>query len=379
MLLTLLCAAGSADADFVRHAYISSRMESVDVDNGAMLAVYEQMYAGEKPMYEDKRRIADGVKLSEVAKSGSITTFQRTMSPIAERLSVLMSQMLPASGVRAPRPPEVQSQHSPYPSLCHFWLQAFGTDRSSQPHPTPVIIAGHSRFLRELLFAFLSNKLTFASEKKFWPHWSARALHSTISHECAALATDELRLSNTGVVSFDLQVRTHTPSRPRRHLARCSPPTLRDGSQICMNSKEWGVGADGTPHCDLPTITMRNCVLGAGSTVVPRTPGSAPLSILLLRAWAGLSWAWVVGGVLAAVVLVQLILVTRAVGRKKAAAGATPVQTTAAPAKGGASPARRAPTAGKASKSPSPASKRAASPVAKRSTSPATRGSKKTK
>ena len=126
--------------------------------------------------------------------------------------------------------------------------------------------------------------INLVTTKKAWPHWSLRAHAPTMSKECAALASDDSRLSNTGVVSFDLQV--------------------------CLNYV--GVADDGEPRCELPTLTMRNCVLGAGSTVVPRKPGAKASS------W-GILWmaAWLVGLVLVLVALAQAVLVGHAVQKKK--------------------------------------------------------------
>ena len=134
---TLDATLGSEAGDYVRAAYTSSRLASQDVDKSARLVVYEQLHeADQTPMYNDTRRIPDDVKLSSLLE---ISDFQlkAAASPIAERLSVLMQQLLPASGIA--------TSEGVLPSS------------GDVPSTTPIVIAGHSRFLREMLFAFSAN------------------------------------------------------------------------------------------------------------------------------------------------------------------------------------------------------------------------------
>lgn len=100
-----------------------------------------------------------------------------------------------------------------------------------------IIIGGHSRFLRELLFLFRSKQqitCRFQREGDALPtilEWA-----SSNSRECLALSFEEWKLSNTGAVTFDLEL--------------CMPPT-----------------------CGATILTLKGCKLDAGGRVYPRNGG----------------------------------------------------------------------------------------------------------
>jgi len=238
----LAAAAGADELAYVRETYLTSAIESAFRDGltseRPRMEVYEQTKLG-VPEYNCDRRVADGVSLKQVTTMAR-SAWERAMNPITERAAVLMLRVLEDSGT--------------FPS-------------NGDVTPPPVVITAHSRLLRELLFLSKSNMVSLMTpvKKMGWPRWDFRGDASTWSHDCAALlASDEWRLSNTGVVSFDVEV--------------------------CVNSKEWGTLEDGeTLRCDRPTITLKNCVLGPGSKMVPRKDeAGTPLWMYLA---IGSSWA----------------------------------------------------------------------------------------
>ena len=246
-------AASASDAAFVRGAYRGAQFESAAAVSGshlALLALYEQA-AVDASTYHDERRLPDALKLRELSAL-PVDAFEKTARPLTDRLSTLLHKMLPATG-------------------------AFPSDPEAEILPRPVVIAGHSRLLRELLYFFNVNRARAMAPRRVaeWHDWSLRS--DGLSADCAALATDEMRLSNTGVVSFDLQV--------------------------CVPSERG--------QCDEPTVTMSNCVLGAGSKVIPRTPPRAA------EPQRALGWMGVGGVLLVLLLLLQLALIVRAVLRKK--------------------------------------------------------------
>ena len=105
--------------------------------------------------------------------------------------------------------------------------------------------------LLELLFIFRIGRLSapvriggaaHAEPVEYALLWD----HASSAAECLQVASDSWRLSNCGVVAFDLEV--------------------------CNGSNGEGA-ANASAACDVPTITLRNCLLDADSFVVPRTSG----------------------------------------------------------------------------------------------------------
>ena len=106
-----------------------------------------------------------------------------------------------------------------------------------------VVIAGHSRFLREFLFFFRENQTATARDGvKFLTSWD----DARIAKECKQLAREETKISNTGVLSFDLE--------------------------MCV-----------APECEVPTISLGRCRLSFGEVVARRPPAlSMPRSVFSL-------------------------------------------------------------------------------------------------
>uniref|UniRef100_A0A7S0PY42 Uncharacterized protein n=1 Tax=Coccolithus braarudii TaxID=221442 RepID=A0A7S0PY42_9EUKA len=96
----------------------------------------------------------------------------------------------------------------------------------------PVVIAGHSRFLREMLFAFHSAQATEdpRGEQRMHLRWG-----EDNAPACASLCEEGVKISNTGAVAFEID--------------ECVPP-----------------------ECARPTLTLGACRLDADAKVLPRRP-----------------------------------------------------------------------------------------------------------
>ena len=228
---TLDYVASAADAAFVRSAYEFSyalpphqREPSSDAHAPSPLVLWEMEYDGQL-MYNDARRVPENVKLSSLDGLAE-EEVESVLGPLVERFGSLLREILPASG-------------------------AYHEGGATTRHTVrPVIITAHSRLLREWLFLFHSNRLTTPGDPDYerhddegtrgWPSFDLRSDHQTMSNGCTSLSTDEMRISNTGSVSFDLQV--------------CVP------------------SVHGKSRCERPTVMLRNCVLDPSSKVVPRLP-----------------------------------------------------------------------------------------------------------
>ena len=203
-------------------------------------------------LYDDRRRLADGTSLTLTSQLEQ-GKFLVAMGPLAERMGDLLSAILP--------PPAAATSARASSSRA--------SARAPPPDPTPpaAILAAHSRLIRELLFMFHSGRLSArvsrgggssssksSSSGSSAIEYSLRWDHSTSTNECLQVASDSFRLSNCGVVAFDLDV--------------CEGGGSGGGE---------GGGGAADEACAVPTITLRNCRLEAGSHVVPRT--SSPPSI----------------------------------------------------------------------------------------------------
>ena len=192
---------------------------------------------------DDRRRFADGQSLTAAVQLPG-SGFEAATGPLVERMGDILSALMP--------------------------------DGKQRDAPPAAIIAAHSRILREWLFLFHSNRLHAPVQlpgKKGKQNVTLLWDEGSVASECAALAQEDSRLSNCGVVAFDLDV--------------C------DGGDACLE------GA---------TITLRNCILDAGSQVTARMPTKHPeappsatnlavagvlvlmaLGLLLLRVRAGVN------------------------------------------------------------------------------------------
>jgi broad specificity phosphatase PhoE len=157
--------------------------------------------------YDDRRRVPDELSLRAASQLGD-TDCAHALRPLTVRLGDIFTAALEsAAGSTAAR--------------------------------HPVVLTAHSRLLRELLFAFKSNRLTapVAGLPSVALVWDALSN----AEECSALGYDTAKLNNCGSVSFDLDLQMERDCR---------------------------LGEDA---CDGPaTLTLRQCVLGAGSVIVSR-------------------------------------------------------------------------------------------------------------
>jgi bisphosphoglycerate-dependent phosphoglycerate mutase len=196
-------AASASDVAFVREAYV----------RGFRLAPHQ--------VYDDRRRRREGEELQSIVARDQ-PAFEAAMAPLASRVGDILSAVLAAASSPSTGLPAV----------------AEGVAAAA---PSAVVLAAHSRLLRELLFSFHARRLSTpagpTSVPSAQPAWGLKWDDSTNSADCAALASDHFTLNNCGVVSFELFV--------------------------CVPGKS-------TAACAAPQITLRNCALDASSKVEPR-------------------------------------------------------------------------------------------------------------
>lgn len=147
--------------------------------------------------YDDRRRVPEGVTLRAL-ESSSRTALTATLQPLRHRLGDLLSTL-----------------------FAHASDGGGASTSGSAPSSPPfAVIAAHSRLLREMLWAFRASRLAAPivapsagggralSDKTAPPStttaWELRWDAARNAPECAALAADSGRLSNTGVVAFTL-------------------------------------------------------------------------------------------------------------------------------------------------------------------------------
>lgn len=167
--------------------------------------------------FDDRRRLADGLSLTGVSAL-PLADFRAAIRPLEERVGDILSAALGASGDAA------------------------------AAAARPAILAAHSRLLREILFLFLDGRLSAPiriGESSQAVEYALRWDRASNANECALLAGDTSRISNCGIVAFDLDV----------------------------------CGGTAPGDCEgAPTITLRRCLLDAGSTIVARTVPPSPPS-----------------------------------------------------------------------------------------------------
>lgn len=175
---------------------------------------YSRLRLAPHVQYDDRRRLAPGTQLSSLPPA----EVENALGDLAARAGDILSAILGD------------------PALI---------DQTGPP-ASPVIIAAHSRLLRELLLLFylssLSAPVRLPDACTDGECAAANALlrwdGATNSGACAALAGEDARLSNCGVVTFDLLL--------------CSGP----------------------PDCAAPTLTLSQCSLDVGSRVDARVAPS---------------------------------------------------------------------------------------------------------
>ena len=159
-----------------------------------------------------------------------------------------------------------------------------GAARAAPARP-PVVIGAHSRFLRELLYAFHTRQQLTLTRHPPQPAAVQLAWDGTANAaECAALASQETRMANCGTLAFEL---------------RLAPADAAAGAA--------GGGAE-----QLPRLTLANCRLDAGAAVLPRREGAPPPS-----APAAATAFGIVGGVLALCALMQLYYIGCAILKRR--------------------------------------------------------------
>jgi hypothetical protein len=157
--------------------------------------------------YDDRRRVPDDLSLRAATLLGD-TEFAQALRPLSSRLGDIFTAALDSAA-------------------------------GSTVERHPVVLTAHSRLLRELVYAFKSNRLTapVAGLPDVALVWDARSNAA----DCSALGDESTKLSNCGSISFDVDLEMERGCR---------------------------LGDDG---CDRPaTLTIRRCVLGYSSLIISR-------------------------------------------------------------------------------------------------------------
>lgn len=186
---------------------LEARASTAEVEWLRSVGYSRLQLAGHQHAYDDRRRVPDELSLREATQMGG-ADFAEALRPLSSRLGDIFSAAL-----------------------------ASAAGSTAERHP--VLLTAHSRLLRELLYAFRSNRLTapVAGLPSVALVWDARSNAA----DCAALGEDSAKLNNCGSISFDLDLQMGRGCR---------------------------LGDDG---CDGPaTLTLRRCVLGSGSVIVSR-------------------------------------------------------------------------------------------------------------
>ena len=190
-------------------------LQRARVEHEHLAYLYKRLHLAAHTTYDDRRRLSKTSTLSGVAGLEQ-TARQRSL----ERLTSRLGDIATAIFEHAARVASL-SQHS---------------DSKS----TTAVITAHSRLLRELLFMFRVGGLTAPVHAPATRGVVGTALEwDSVSNaaECAALADEGSRISNCGVVAFDLVLHS----------------------------------CDGASAACQPKLTLRNCIVDEGTRIDVRT------------------------------------------------------------------------------------------------------------
>lgn len=140
----------ASHAAFVRNAYAGSVHDTPSAPPRA-----GTLRLAQHSLYHDNRRLRAPLRLSDVDAMPEITQQTAALQPLLDRMGTLLAALLAATG----------TLHGPHAAVDDAWSLA------------PVVIVGHSRFLREFLYLFQAGRHRSTGPLGASPQWRLRAAH----------------------------------------------------------------------------------------------------------------------------------------------------------------------------------------------------------
>ena len=254
-------------------------------------AYLDRLAVAPHTLWDDRRSVPDGFEAdpSPAAISAQLAPFLARLGDIVDAMLLLSAS---TAGLEAPAAAAAAA--------------AAAERAEAEAARSAVVIGAHSRLLRELLYAFLSGQQLSLSRLHLPQEMQQAALctgsgaaarcaaqlewdASTNVAECAALASQQTRLSNTGAISFDLQLHAAAAQAAGRQalaagaagaaaglrltLANCR---LDAGAKVCKLAAPWLAPPSTSPSSSRqPSASQPHALTPIRSPLPSLSPGAA--------------------------------------------------------------------------------------------------------